>query len=84
MHHVKFALFGLTHFLGEDVLIILDAFVPHRLEDGGKRSHADSCPHQHDYLITKHVLAGGTKWAVYGDPERESEWWTGVTNDSGL
>lgn len=72
--------FRLPHLLGEDVLVVLDAFVPHRLEDGGEGSHADPRAHQHHHLITKHVFAGCTKRAVYGQPEedgsmeREGSW----------
>lgn len=64
---------GLSHLLGEDLLVVLDVFVPHRLEDGGKWSHSDSRAHQHHHLVPKHVLTGRTERAVYGNPERQTE-----------
>lgn len=65
--------FFFPHLLGEHVLVVLDAFVPHRLEDGGERSHADSRAHQHHHLVTEHVFAGCTKRAVYGYPEKRAK-----------
>ncbi|KAG7215664.1 hypothetical protein INR49_022019 [Caranx melampygus] len=59
------------HLLGEDVLVVLDAFVPHRLEDGGEGSHSDAGAHQHHHLVAKHVFTGRTKRAVDGDPETQ-------------
>lgn len=64
---------GLSHLLGEDVLVVLDPFVPHRLEDGGERSHPDSRAHQHDHFVAEHVLTGGTKGAVDGHPETQTQ-----------
>jgi len=57
-----------SHLLGEDVLVVLDAFVPHRLQDGGERSHSDARSHQHHHLVPKHVLAGRAERPVYRQP----------------
>lgn len=56
----------INYLFGENILVILDALVPHRLQDGGKRRHADAGAHQHHHLVAKHVLAGCSKRAVNG------------------
>lgn len=71
LYHFFYLFKVLAHLLGKDVLVVLDAFVPHRFEDGGKGSHSNSCAHQHNHLVTKHVLTGSTKRAIYGHPENK-------------
>lgn len=56
------------YLLGEDLLVLLDVFVPDRLEDGRKGSHADPGAHQHHHLVTEHVLAGRPEGTVNGHP----------------
>lgn len=57
------------YLFGEDLLVVLDVFVPHRLQDGGERRHTNPGAHQHHHLVAKHVLAGSPKGAVDGQPE---------------
>lgn len=58
-----------VYLFGEDLLVVLDAFVPHRLQDGGERRHTNPGPHQHHHLVAKYVLAGSPEGAVNGQPE---------------
>lgn len=57
-----------VYLLGEDLLVVLDVFVPDRLQDGRERSHANASAHQHHHLVTEDVLAGRPKGPVDGHP----------------
>lgn len=78
---VWIAKLAVHHLFGEDVFVLLDVFVPHRLQNRSERCHTNTGANQHHNFILKDIFTGRPERPIHshptqGTPDRHYAWQT--------